>query len=371
VFKAVLRGATVLLLAGCGASSSSPILIGLAGPLTDSVGAPMKRAAELAVDEINQAGGINGRQIQLIERDDHGTTDSTVAVATALYNSGVSAVIGHVYSGTTLTASAIYNGGTNPVVAISPSTSSPDLSGIGPYTFRVCPSDLAHGAALANWVYGGLGLRRGTVLFLNDEYGRGVRQTFVTQYTRLGGTIINAVPYLGDQPFVGPYLDRVAQKGQAQFLLVAGNLSEAQEILRQARARGITLPVLGADGLEGIEQSGALAEGVYESLAYLPTLRTAANQRFVKAYTERYPGAALPNQPAAATYDIVYLLRDAIQKAGTSRKAVRDAVAGYDDNHPFDGVTGRIAFDSLGDVPGLKVHIAVVHHGELELAEAE
>jgi branched-chain amino acid transport system substrate-binding protein len=347
------------------------VLIGLAGPLTDPVGAPMKRAAELAVEEINAKGGIDGRRIELVERNDFADPDSAVFVATDLYNAGVAAVIGHLWSGSTLAAAPVYNGGPHPVVAISPSSSSPDVSDAGPYTFRLCPSDLAHAAALAHWVRGTLNLERGAVLYLNDDYGRGVRQTFAQELARLGGETVELDPYLGDKPELGVYLDRIAKTGAAQFLVAAGGLPDAEEILRQARQRKITAPLVGADGLEGIEALGPLAEGVFVSQAYLPSLPTPANRRFVEAYQKRYSGAGLPNQPAAAAYDAVYLLRDVIARAGTDREAIRDALAGVGTRTPaFQGVTGRIAFDSLGDVPAAKVHIAVVRQGAMRLAEA-
>lgn len=351
-------------------STSGPVLIGLAGPFTDPVGAPMKRAAELAVEEINAQGGVAGRPLQLVERNDFANSDSAVFVATDLYNAGVAAVVGHLYSGQTLAAAPVYNGGEEPVAAISPSSSSPDVSGAGRYTFRLCPSDLAHGAALARWIRNRLGLERGVVLYLNDDYGRGVRETFVEEFTRLGGELLSIDPYLGDTPDVGVYLDRLAKSGRAQFIVVAGNRGDAEEILRQARGRKLTMPVLGADGLEGIEEAGALAEGVYVSQAYLPSIARPGNRRFVDAYRRKYSDAGLPNQPAAATYDAIYLLRAVIARAGTRRDAIRDALAEVGKGAPaFEGVTGRVVFDSLGDVPASEVHIGVVHDGVIRLAE--
>jgi len=330
----------------------------------------MKRAAELAVEQLNAQGGIHGRRIQLLERNDFANPDSAVFVATDLYNAGVVAVVGHLYSGQTVAAAPVYNSGEDPLVAISPSASAPDVSTLGPYTFRMCPSDLAHGAALARWVRERLGLERGTVLYLNDEYGRGVRETFVDEFSRLHGELLSVDPYLGDTPDVAVYLDRLAKVGLSQFLLVAGNRGEAEQVLREARRRNLTIPLLGADGLEGIEQGGPLAEGVYVSQAYLPTLERPANQKFVEAYRRKYPAAGLPNQPAAATYDAIFLLRDVIARAGTTRAAVRSALAVVGTTSPaFEGATGRVVFDSLGDVPGSEVHIGVVRAGAIRLAE--
>jgi branched-chain amino acid transport system substrate-binding protein len=367
----LLAGLVMFVLWGCD-MSREPILIGLAGSLSDPVGLPMKRAAELAVEEINASGGIKGRALELMERDDYADPDSAVFVATDLYEGGVSAVIGHLFSGTTLAASPVYNGGSEPVAAISPSSSSPEISTAGDYTFRICPSDLAHGAALARWVHDTLGLERGAVLYINDQYGRGIRQMFVRDFTRRGGTLVSIDPYLGDAPQVGPYLDRLVKIGRVQFLVVAGNRAEAEEILRQARVRGLQMPVLGGDGLEGIEEAGAIADGVYLSSAYLPTLATPANRAFLQAYRKKFPGAGLPNQPAAATYDAVYLLRDVIAKVGSKRADVRRALAQVGTGIPaFKGVTGTVAFDMRGDVPNQTVYIGVVQDGQVRLASRQ
>jgi branched-chain amino acid transport system substrate-binding protein len=360
--------AALLLVWGCSVSPE-PIRIGLAGSLSDPVGIPMKLAAELAVEEINGQGGVDGRLLELVQRDDYGDPDSAVFVATDLYEAGVSAVIGHIFSGMTLAAAPVYNGGPDPVPAISPSSSSPDISTAGDYTFRICPSDLAHGIALAKWVHDTLKLQRGAVLYLNDQYGRGVRQTFVRDFVRRGGVLQSIDPYLGDTPQVGPFLDRLAKLGGTDFLLVAGNRGEAEEILRQARRRGLMMPILGGDGLEGIEAAGALAEGVHLSSAYLPTLATTANKTFLRAYRKKFPAAGLPNQPAAATYDAVYLLREVIGRAGPKRSAVRRELARVGGGAPaFRGVTGTVAFDAKGDVPNQSVYIGVVHGGAVRLA---
>jgi branched-chain amino acid transport system substrate-binding protein len=329
----------------------------------------MKLAAELAAEEINAAGGIGGRPLELVLRDDYADPDSAVFIAADLYESGVSAVVGHLFSGTTLAAAPVYNGGVDPVAAISPSSSSPEVSSAGDHTFRVCPSDLAHGAALAQWVRERLGFDRGAVFYLNDQYGRGIRQTFVEQFVHLGGRLESVDPYLGDRPDVGPYLDRIARDRNIQFLVVAGNRGEAEEVLRQARRRGLTMPVVGGDGLEGIEGAGSLAEGVYLTSAYFPTLATRANRKFVDAFQRKYPDAGMPNQPAAATYDAIYLLRQVIARAGTDRQSVRRALAGVGSETPaFEGVTGVVAFDAAGDVPDQNVYIGRVRRGAVEVA---
>jgi branched-chain amino acid transport system substrate-binding protein len=366
-----LPASAAMLLAACH-SAAGPIRIGLAGPFEDSVGAPMLRAAQLAVSEINAAGGVRGRPLSLVIGDDIGEPDSAFTIATTMVQEGVVAVVGHVYSGTTLAAAPIYNDPAHPVAAISPSSSAPAVTRAGPWTFRVCPSDLQTGKALARFIRDRLGLTRGTVLYLNDEYGRGIRSVFVSEFLRRGGTIDEISPYLRSTVEVEPYLDRVIRQRTSGFLFIAGNEAEAEAILVAMRSRGLHVPVVGGDGLEGIQDEGDLAEGVYLSGAYLPSVATPANRAFVSAYQRAYPGAAPPNQPAAATYDILYLLRQVIGQVGTDRTRIRNRLAQIGTSAPaYDGLIGPIAFDSNGDVPDQRVLIGRVHAGQVDLVEAE
>jgi len=239
------------------------------------------------------------------------------------------------------------------------------LSDGGAHCGVICDASL-NTTMLAHWVRDRLGLTHGAVLYLNDEYGRGIRQTFVSEYTRLGGALEAVDPYLGERPDVGPYLDRLARGKPPEFIVVAGNRSEAEEVLRQARKRGLRMPVIGGDGLEGIQEAGELAEGVYLSSPYFPNIPSRANRRFVQAFRRKYPAAGLPNQPAAATYDAIYLLRGVIARAGPGREDVRRELAGIGSvSPPYEGVTGTVAFDANGDVPNQSVYIGLVQHGQV------
>jgi len=332
--------------------------------------APMLDGARLAVQEINANGGINGRALELVERDDRENPDSAAAVAAELYNdAGVVAVLGNGFSGLTLAAAPIYNGGDNPLVQISPTASAPAVSSAGPYTFRMCPSDLAHGGALARWARDGLGYQRGTVLYGNDDYGRGVRKAFASEFTAIDGQVIAADPYIGSPPEVGPYLDRIARSGRAEFIVLAGYLDEAEYILAEARSLGITIPFMGGDGIERIERQGALAQGTYVTAAYMSLIDTPRNNQFVEAWTQAFPGKAPPNLSAAGAYDAVYLISQAIAEVGTNRTAIRNAIAAVGTNRPaFQGVIGTIGFDANGDVTTPNVYVGVVRNGEVELA---
>ena len=118
-----------LILAGTCTQETGPIRIGVSANFADVNMAPMRDGARLAVEEINAKGGINGRLLELVERDDREDPDSAVVVATELYNdASVVAVLGHGFSGLTLAAAPVYNGGANPLVQISPTASAPTVS---------------------------------------------------------------------------------------------------------------------------------------------------------------------------------------------------------------------------------------------------
>jgi branched-chain amino acid transport system substrate-binding protein len=363
----VLLLALVVFLGAC--REPAPIRIGLAGPLSDDVGGPMRLAAELAVEEINAAGGVRGRRIELVARDDHGDLDSAVAVAAQLRDAGVVAVVGHVYSGTTLAAAPVY-GGASPVAVITPSSSSPEVALAGGHVFRLCPTDLDHAAALATWIRRGLGLSRGAVLYLNNSYGRGMRTAFESRFRGLGGTLLWSYPYLTERPDVGAYLDRLREDGSAQFLMIAGNREDAEAILRELAARGLALPVLGGDGLEGIEQAGPMAEGVHVTAAYVPGIATPENAAFMAAWRARWPEAGPPNQPAAATYDALYLLAGVMRAGATSRRQILRALPQLGDDLPaVRGATGVLAHDGGGDLSRAPVLISMVRGGAMRLVE--
>ena len=326
----------------------------------------MRRAAELAVKEINARGGVRGRPLALRIMDDSGRPDLAIRIAQQLVDDpAVVAVIGHLNSSASLAAGRIYGEARRPVVMISPSASSPDLSGINPFVFRACPSDVSHGAQLARYARHMLNARRVGVMYLDDDYGRGLRLSFVGEFKRLGGEVIEEDPMLSTTPSLEPYVTRLQQSGGVDALMLATDLGGAQLALREMSRAGVHWTTLGGDALSGIEQSGPLAEGVRMSVAYLVDQAGDRNAQFVAAYARAYPGER-PDHRGATTYDIVHLLATVLRDAGPQRGAVRDRVARVGrDLPPFDGVTGRIAFDDRGDVPTKSVVIGTVREGRV------
>jgi len=326
----------------------------------------MLHAAQLAVREINARGGVRGRPLELLIRDDSASPSRAVAIAVELRDDPrVVAVVGHLTSGATLPAAVVYNQGSRPVVNITPSASTTALTGIGPYTFRVCAREDLHGTALAEWAYARIGARSVAVVYTNDDRGRGVLTTFAAEFTRRGGTLTERDPVLPEMPDIAPYLERIRRRAQAQAIVLSAPPALAARFLRLARERRLRLPMLSTDAISGIQTEGDIAEGLYISSEYLSEIATPANAAFLRAYSAAYPGE-IPDHRGAGTYDALRLIAGAIEDAGTSRRDVRDGLLRLGRGRDaFEGVTGRITFDGQGEVPGKRVHVGVLRGGRL------
>ena len=369
--------AAALVLTACGRTDKSPIVLGLAGPFSQPRGVSMRHAAELAVKEVNARGGIRGRELALRVLDDSGRPEVAIRIAQQLVQDpAVVGVIGHLTSSASLAAGRVYGEARRPVAMISPSASSPDLSGVNPYMFRVCPSDLNHGIQLARYARQVLRARRVGVIYLDDDYGRGLRASFAAEFKRLGGAggaggaggggeIVEEDPMLATTPSLEPYLSRMRQQGGVDAIMLATDRGGAELALSEMARIGVHWAPLGGDALSGIETAGPLAEGLRMSVAYLVDQSGDRNAQFVAAYAHAYPGER-PDHRGAAAYDIVQLLAGVLTETGADRRAVRDRVARTGGSLPaFEGVTGSIAFDARGDVPAKPVVIGVVHAGKL------
>ena len=373
--------AAALLLSACGrggGGGGDEIVIGVAGPLSLPNGRSMWLAAEMAAAEINASGGIGGRKVRLELADDSASQARAIEVATRLRaNPEVVAVVGHVNSSATAKAAVIYNMPVNdsvagtPVVQISPASSSPQITQAGEWTFRVCPTDLEFSPVLADWAVG-LGTRRAAVVYANDDYGQGVAATFRDAFRGKGGEVVSADPYLpavyDRAETLDPYLQRALSR-RVDALVIGGQAAEGLKIVSAARRLGFTGPILGADGLTGVKDGGPVAEGVFVSSAFLPDRPDTTAQRFVAAYRQAHN--ELPDHRGAMTYDVLMLLKRAIEEVGTDRQAIRDYLArvGAEGGHAaFPGVSGTIRFDENGDAVKKDIAVGVVRGGRLVTA---
>jgi branched-chain amino acid transport system substrate-binding protein len=360
-----LAALAVFFLAAC-SSDKDPLLIGVVGPFSQPRGESMRRAAELARTQINAAGGINGRLIELAIHDDSASGDAAIRIAQNLYDDPrVVAVIGHLTSVTTLAAAPIYNGGATPLVEISPSASSPLVTLAGPWTYRVCPAEHIHGAKLAEYAWNIMGVRQVAILYENTDYGRGVRASFTDNFLRLGGRVVTQDPYLIGEPEVIPYLARLTALPNIDAVMLAGSRAEGDLILARMNAMGIRIPLLAGDGMVGLERSPDLQSSLNISMMYLPDQPGEKNRAFVTAYRSANEDR-LPDHRGASTYDIMHLLAQAFAEGSQTRNQLQAYLSTVGTSRPaFEGVTGTIAFDENGDVPGKPVVVGTAEGGIL------
>ncbi|MGH7643999.1 MAG: ABC transporter substrate-binding protein, partial [Gemmatimonadales bacterium] len=192
------------------------------------------------------------------------------------------------------------------------------------------------------------------------------RRSFVTEFSRLGGTVLEEDPVMSQIGALEPFLSRMRAAGGVDVLVLATHRETAELALRERAALGLGWAVIGGDALSGIEALGPLAQGVRISSAYLADQPDERNAAFVAAYARAYGADAVPDHRGAAAYDIVHLLAAVLDEVGPDRRAVRDHLAGVGTRHAaFDGVTGTLAFDDRGDMPARAVAIAVVRAGRL------
>lgn len=360
--RPVSRAASAILLwtaAACG-SSDEPIVVGVAGPVEAAYGASMQLGAELARDEINARGGVRGRSLELRVRDDRANPQTAIGIADEFVSDpDVLAVVGHVNSSTTLAAAAVYDGS---LAAVATSATSPEISKLGPWIFRVATSDSANAVELARLAKR---LNEPTaVLYANDDYGRGLATSFRSALEAEGGTLLHSDPYLESTEDFRPYLERLRRAG-AGLIFIAGLEEGAARIIQQAREIGLDARFLGGDGLEGLTAMGDTYDGSLVGLLYHPDASGAA-RRFAERF--RQSTGRDPDSFAALGYDATMLIAEAIGSAGTDREAVRRYLAAVGGGEPaFAGATGTIRFDGNGDPVGKGFAVGAISGGQILL----
>jgi branched-chain amino acid transport system substrate-binding protein len=349
-----------VLLAACEGQRST-YTIGAAGPWKESYGVMTRRGIDLAIEEINHAGGIHGSPLRLVAMDD--SADGTRATAIAqdfVRDPGVLAVVGHVNSGAMLAAARVYDG---ELAAVATSASSPDLTGVSPWVFRIISSDSLNGAALGRFAsqIGGTApeMKRAAVLYENDSYGRGLADAFRRNFR---GTVISFDPInealTEAEPFISYYKQR-----RPGIVFVASRDQAALAILREAKRQQFEAVFIGGDGWQSIASDSTISDGVYVGTSFNVEDSSPAVQRFARAFKKRYD--ATPDAFAALAYDATMLVARAISRRGGDRRAIRDFIASLDSDHPFEGVTGPVYFGDGGDPLGMGFSVARVSHGTL------
>lgn len=354
--------ALLLLTTGCG-GSEQPIVLGVVGPFQTAYGAPMRLGAELALREINDAGGVRGRPLRLRLLDDLANPDGAIAAADSLVaDPEVVAVVGHVNSSAMIAAAPSYQRGL-PVVAAG--ATSPMVTRLGEWVFRVASSDSTNAVEVARAAR--RSGKRVAIIYENDGYGQGLAEEFQSALLESGGEVIESDPYRKDTEDVTPYLERMRRRG-AELVFIAGLTQDATRIIRQAHDIGFRPQFLGGSGIEGLVSQGPEFDGTMVGLLFHPDASTGA-----RAFAERFRAAydREPDAFAALGYDATHLLATAVQHAGPDRAAIRDYLAnvGVQGGHPaFAGVTGTVRFDANGDPVAKDFAVGIIRGGRIQLA---
>lgn len=347
----------VTALTGCGSNSSSSsskkdadkYYIGGIGPTTGATaiyGTAVKNGAQIAVDEINAAGGINGKQIEYRFEDDQNDAEKAVNAYNTLKDWGMQMLVG-----TTTTAPCIAVAGktaSDNVFQITPSASSPDVlsSGNG-NIFQVCFTDPNQGIASAQYIaQNKLAKKIGIIYDSSDVYSSGIEEKFEAEAKTEGLNIVSKAAFTADSKTdFGTQLQKAKDAG-ADLLFLPIYYQEASIILKQADTMGYKPKFFGVDGMDGIltveNFDTKLAEDVMLLTPFAADAKDKAVQKFVKTYKENYKDT--PNQFAADSYDAVYALKAAIEesKATTDMSAsdMCDALKGAMTKIKMQGLTG-------------------------------
>lgn len=341
-------------LAGCGAGSGSAdedkIKLGLnlelSGPVA-SYGQSEVEGIELAVEEINANGGIDGKQIEIKKVDNKSDSAEAVSVATKLTSQEkVTAIIGAATSGNTVAQVQIAND--NKTILLSPSGTSPTVTvaedgSVNEFAFRTSFIDPFQGTVAANFAINNLEVKNAAIFADNaSDYAIGLAESFKTDFEKAGGEIVAEEAYVAKDTDFRSTLTRIKSKNP-EFIFIPGYYEEVGLIIKQAREMGITVPFMGADGWDSpklVELAGAEAlNNTYITNHYSSEDPDEKIQEFVSNFSEKYDGKS-PDAFNALGYDSVYLLKDAIERAETSTDStkIKDALAETKDLSLVTGV---------------------------------
>lgn len=332
---------------GCGKSEQNEILIGEYESLTGTeatFGFSSSNGLKLAVDEINNSGGLLGKKLKLITYDDQGKpSEAATAVQKLINKDKVVAVIGEVASSRSKAGAQICQSSKIPM--ISPASTNPEVTAIGDYIFRVCFIDPFQGSVMSKFAINSLKLKRVAVLQdVKNAYSTGLADYFIKEFKSMGGEIVEMQSYSnGDKDFKAQLTAIKAKNPEGIF--IPGYYTDVGLIAIQARDIGITVPLFGSDGWESEKLTQGKAkdalEGCYFSTHVSSEDPSPRVQEFIKKYKEKY--GVMPDAMSFLAYDAGMIMFDAIRRAGSTQPdKIRDELAKTRD---FHGVTGNITIN--------------------------
>jgi branched-chain amino acid transport system substrate-binding protein len=341
-FALVLLAALVF--AGCAKAESGTIKIGGIYPLSGDVavyGVEARNGVQMAVEEINAAGGINGKQIELIAEDDEGNPEKTVnAYKKLTTKDSVKFIIGSLTSGCTQAITSLAQA--QKILVVAPAATAPAITDAGNYIFRMCFIDPFQGTVGAKFASENLGAKKAAVLYdAGNDYSLGLYENFKAGIEAAGGQVVAAESYTtGDKDF-NAQLTKI-KNASPDVVYLPDYYGTVALIAKQLRAQGINTPIVGADGWGGIvDNAGDEVLNGFYSDHYASDSTDAKVVDFVSKYTAKF--GATPTSFAALGYDAMYVIKDAILAAGsTDSEAVRAAVEATNGSY----VTGNLSFDA-------------------------
>jgi len=332
-------------------TSGDEILVGHYASMTgdnSTFGIETDQGIQLAVKELNAAGGVLGKKIRVETQDDQSKPEEAKTVVTGFAaNAKMVAVIGEVSSGRSLAAGPVLQRAGIPMV--SPASTNPNVTKIGDYIFRVCFIDPFQGYVMAKFAREDLKVSK--VAIMRDQandYSVGLADVFTDEFPKMGGQIAVDVSYSGKDSDFRSQLAQVKASG-AEAIFIPGYYSEIGTIARQAREQGINVPLLGGDGwdssklIEGAGGAGGALEGSFFSTHAAKDAKDPGIQKFVEAFRAEYKKDP-PSSNCPLGYDALMLLADAIKRANSiDRAKVRDMLA---ETKNFAGATGAITINA-------------------------
>jgi len=314
---------------------------------TANFGISSVNGIKMAADEVNKAGGINGKQIELLVEDDRSDASEAATIVTKFVTQDqVHAVLGEVASSRSIAAAPIAQNAKIPM--LTPSSTNPEVTRKGDFIFRSCFIDPVQGAAIGQFAAKGLNAKRAAIMVdRKNDYSTGLATNITETFTKLGGQIVATTSYQeGDQDFNAQLTS--IKGANPEVIFVPGYYNDVGLIAKQARDRGITVPLLGGDGWDSAQLyaiGGTALNGSFFSNHYSPFDTDPKVQKFVNDYKALYN--TTPDALAATAYDAAHIMFDAIKRANsTDGTAIRNALAA---TNAFPGVTGTVTFNENRD----------------------
>jgi len=302
----------------------------------------------MAIDEINEAGGINGKKIVTVKYDNKSEPAEAITLANKLISQDkVLAILGPATSGSFKSEISVAEKNKVPVISGSATADdvTVDKAGKKEYAFRICYTDSFQGTAMANFAANKLNAKKAVLVKdSSSDYAKGLAENFIKTFTAAGGTIVGEEAYVSKDKDFNAILTKI--KGlDFDVIYLPGYYEEAGLIIKQARALGIDKPILGADGFDSpdlVKLAGANAlSNVYFTNHYSSLDKDPAVIKFIENFKKKYNKE--PNAFNALGYDLAMFLADGIKRSEKlDRESIKNALAATKD---FSGVTGSFSID--------------------------